>query len=48
MRELRHAAPYRGDRAVIVDPAGRYLSRFYDPKRSAPILRLQADADSGA
>ena len=38
MRELLHAALYRGDRAVIADPDGGYLSRFYDPKRGDVIL----------
>ncbi len=38
MRELLHAALYRGDRAVIADPDGGYLSRFYNPKRGDVIL----------
>ena len=38
MRELLHAALYRGDRAVIADPEGGYLSHFYDPKRGDVIL----------
>jgi type IV secretory pathway TraG/TraD family ATPase VirD4 len=38
MRELLHAALYRGDRAVIADPDGGYLARFYDPKRGDVIL----------
>jgi len=38
LRELVHAALYRGDRAVIADPDGGYLSRFYDPKRGDVIL----------
>ncbi len=38
MRELLHAALHRGDRAVIADPDGGYLSRFYDPKRGDVIL----------
>ena len=38
MRELLHAALRRGDRAVIADPDGGYLSRFYDPARGDVIL----------
>ncbi len=38
MRELLHAALHRGDRAVIADPDGGYLARFYDPKRGDVIL----------
>jgi type IV secretory pathway TraG/TraD family ATPase VirD4 len=38
MRELLDAALQRGDRAVIADPDGGYLSRFYDPKRGDVIL----------
>lgn len=38
MRELLHAALYRGDRAVIADPDGGYLSRFYDSERGDVIL----------
>jgi type IV secretory pathway TraG/TraD family ATPase VirD4 len=38
MRELLHAALYRGDRAVIADPDGGYLSRFYNPNRGDVIL----------
>jgi type IV secretory pathway TraG/TraD family ATPase VirD4 len=38
MRELLHAALWRGDRAVIADPDGGYLSRFYDPRRGDVIL----------
>ena len=38
MRELLHAALYRGDRAIIADPDGGYLSRFYNPKRGDVIL----------
>jgi type IV secretory pathway TraG/TraD family ATPase VirD4 len=38
LRELVHAALYRGDRAVIADPDGGYLSRFYNPKRGDVIL----------
>jgi len=38
MRELLHGALARGDRAVIADPDGGYLSRFYDPGRGDVIL----------
>src|SRR5450631_2317543 len=38
LRELIHAALYRGDRAVIADPDGGYLSRFYNPQRGDVIL----------
>jgi len=38
MRELLHGALARGDRAVIADPDGAYLSRFYDPERGDVIL----------
>lgn len=38
LRELIHAALYRGDRAVIADPDGGYLSRFHDLKRGDVIL----------
>jgi type IV secretory pathway TraG/TraD family ATPase VirD4 len=38
MRELLHAALYRGDRAVIADPDGGYLSKFYTPSRGDVIL----------
>jgi type IV secretory pathway TraG/TraD family ATPase VirD4 len=38
MRELLHAGLWRGDRAVIADPDGGYLSRFYDPNRGDVIL----------
>ncbi len=37
IRELLHAALGRGDRAVIADPDGGYLSRFYDPGRGDVI-----------
>ena len=36
--EVVHGALVRGDRAVIADPDGGYLSRFYDPKRGDVIL----------
>jgi Type IV secretion-system coupling protein DNA-binding domain len=38
MRELLHGALARGDRAVIADPDGGYLSRFYAPSRGDVIL----------
>ena len=38
IRELLHRALERGDRAVIVDPDGGYLSRFYRPFRGDVIL----------
>ena len=38
IRELLHGALKRGDRAVIADPDGGYLSRFYDPVRGDVIL----------
>jgi type IV secretory pathway TraG/TraD family ATPase VirD4 len=38
LREVLHAALSRGDRAVIADPDGGYLSRFYDPDRGDVIL----------
>ena len=38
IRELLEGALARGDRAVIADPDGGYLARFYDPKRGDVIL----------
>ena len=38
IRELLAGALRRGDRAVIADPDGSYLSRFYDPHRGDVIL----------
>jgi hypothetical protein len=38
LRELLHGALERGDRAVIADPDGGYLSRFYNPERGDVIL----------
>jgi len=38
MRELLHAGLWRGDRAVIADPDGGYLSRFYNPNRGDVVL----------
>jgi len=36
--EMLSAALERGDRAVIADPDGGYLRRFYDPQRGDAIL----------
>jgi len=38
IRELVHGALTRGDRAVIADPDGGYLARFYDPTKGDVIL----------
>jgi type IV secretory pathway TraG/TraD family ATPase VirD4 len=38
IRELLTGAFERGDRAVIADPDGSYLSKFYDPHRGDQIL----------
>jgi hypothetical protein len=38
IRELLDGALARGDRAVIADPDGGYLNRFYDPTRGDVIL----------
>jgi hypothetical protein len=38
IRELLHGALRRGDRALIVDPDGGYLSRFYRGSRGDVIL----------
>lgn len=38
IRELLHAVLDRGDRAVVTDPNGAYLERFYDPYRGDIIL----------
>ncbi len=38
IREVLQAALDRGDRAIIADPDGGYLSRFYDPKAGDQIL----------
>ena len=38
IRELLGDALARGDRAVVADPDGGYLDRFYDPKRGDVIL----------
>ena len=38
IRELLAAALDRGDRAVVTDPDGGYLARFYEPARGDVIL----------
>jgi len=38
IRELLTGALARGDRAVIADPDGSYLAKFYDPHRGDKIL----------
>jgi hypothetical protein len=38
IRELLGDALARGDRAVVADPDGGYLDRFYDPRRGDVIL----------
>ena len=38
IREMLSAALARGDRVIIADPDGGYLSRFYDPARGDVIL----------
>lgn len=38
IREILNAALNRGDRAVIADPDGGYLSNFYNPARGDVIL----------
>jgi type IV secretory pathway TraG/TraD family ATPase VirD4 len=38
IREILTAALARGDRAIITDPDGGYLNRFYDPSRGDVIL----------
>lgn len=38
IREILDAALSRGDRAIIADPDGGYLNRYYDPKRGDVIL----------
>jgi hypothetical protein len=38
IRKLLGGALARGDRAIIADPDGGYLARFYDPKRGDLIL----------
>jgi type IV secretory pathway TraG/TraD family ATPase VirD4 len=38
IREMLRGALARGDRAIIADPDGGYLNRFYDPSRADVIL----------
>ena len=38
IREVLDAALSRGDRAIIADPDGGYLNRYYDPNRGDVIL----------
>jgi type IV secretory pathway TraG/TraD family ATPase VirD4 len=38
IREILEGALARGDRAVIADPDGGYLDRFYDPRRGDVVL----------
>ncbi len=38
IREILNAALARGDRAVVADPDGGYLRRFYDPGRGDVVL----------
>jgi len=38
IREILRGALARGDRAIIADPDGGYLQRFYDPQRGDVIL----------
>ncbi len=38
IREILETALRRGDRAVIADPDGGYLNRFYDPGRGDVVL----------
>jgi type IV secretory pathway TraG/TraD family ATPase VirD4 len=38
IQEIVHSALARGDRAVIADPDGGYLRRFYDPARGDVVL----------
>jgi len=38
IKTMMHAAVLRGDRVLIVDPDGEYLSSFYQPKRGDIIL----------
>lgn len=47
IRELLRGAEGRGDRAIIADPDGGFLSRFYDPARGDVILN-PFDARSAA
>jgi hypothetical protein len=38
IREILEGALARGDRAVIADPDGGYMHRFYDPRRGDVVL----------
>ncbi len=38
IQEIVHCALARGDRAVIADPDGSYMQRFYDPTRGDVVL----------
>lgn len=38
IRQILSAALERGDRAIIADPDGGYMNRYYDPKRGDVIL----------
>jgi hypothetical protein len=44
IQELLSAALARGDRAIIADPDGGYLSRFYDPDRDVILNPFDPDA----
>jgi type IV secretory pathway TraG/TraD family ATPase VirD4 len=38
IREVLEAALRRGDRAIVTDPEGAYLERFFDPSRGDVVL----------
>jgi type IV secretory pathway TraG/TraD family ATPase VirD4 len=38
IRELLEAALRRGDRAIVTDPEGAYLERFFDPSKGDVVL----------
>src|SRR6202012_3470427 len=44
IQEILAAALARGDRAIIADPDGGYLSRFYDPDRDVILNPFDPDA----
>jgi len=44
IREILAAALARGDRAIIADPDGGYLSRFHDPVRDVILHPFDGDA----
>lgn len=44
IQEILRAALARGDRAIIADPDGGYLSRFYDPARDVILNPFDPDA----